>query len=109
LSRLRHDTKPRPGTVSGAAAQLIAPAQLAPRLLVGGPPMGMNEPPRIRSGEVIVRFDEVLTAEQAAPRLKVDGLTFKHGGFASQHMHLARYSGAKGAELSEVQTRELVA
>src|SRR5512138_976008 len=56
----------------GAARHSVPPPLLAklapaakPRLLVGGEIRGANEPPRIRSGEVIVRFTEKLSAAEA--------------------------------------------
>src|SRR5262245_4924219 len=53
----------------------LAPAA-KPRLLVGGAPRGANEPPRIRLGEVIVRFTEKLGVREAAARLLVPGYVF---------------------------------
>ncbi len=86
---------------SGARATLHVPESLEP--------LGVREPARIRKGEIIVRFREVLTAAQAAHSLKVPGLVFTHGGFASPYLHLARYVKRGGAELTEGETRELVA
>jgi serine protease len=111
LAKLRSVTPP--GTAARAASRLAAKVgakSLArPRLLVGGPPSGKNEVERIRPGEVIVRFTEVLSASQAKARLQVRGLVFTHGGFASEYLHLAKYAPTQGGALSESQTRELVA
>jgi len=102
-------TSKTPSMAPGAVGQLLASAP-RPRLHVPDTtePAGVREPARIRAGEVIVRFSEVLTAEQAAQRLKVDGLVFTHGGFASRYLHLARYVKPGGKQLGEGETRELV-
>ncbi|MBK7857674.1 MAG: S8 family peptidase [Archangiaceae bacterium] len=108
----KHALAPHPsGVAARAAARLqLAPAKALPRILVGNTaPYGVNAPERIRPGEVIVRFHEKLTAKQAAARLQVNGYRFTHGGFASEYLHLARYVTARGLELTEGQTRELVA
>lgn len=106
----RGHAAPRYGTAA-AASKLSRAFAPAPRLLVpsSSAPLGVNEPARIRPGEVIVRFTEVIGAAEAARRLQISGRRFVHGGFASEHLHLARYTGLRGEALSEADTRELVA
>lgn len=112
LDQLARTSRPRSAQrAADALGRTPAPvtgAPALPALLVGGQLFGVHEPPRIRAGEVIVRTVEPMTAADALRRLKVDGLTLTHGGFASPFLQLARYTHADGTALGEGETRELV-
>lgn len=109
LSKVRVTADPHGSGAAAAAAKLVVAKPARPRLLVGGTVHGQHMPQVIRPGEVIVRFHEQLSAEEAVRRLRVQGLELTHGGFASEYLHLAKFRAARGRELSEGETRELVA
>lgn len=93
----------------GAPRASMSATAASPTLLTVERLSGVHEAPRIRAGEVIVGTVEPLTAADALRRLKVEGLSLSHGGFASRTLQLARYTHADGRALTEGETRELVA
>ncbi len=60
-------------------------------------------------GAIIVRLDETATAAQALRKLQLPGVRIKHGGFASEYLHLLRVSELSGAPLTLGRTIELAA
>ncbi|MGV3621860.1 MAG: S8 family serine peptidase [Archangium sp.] len=68
---------------------------------------GVSQPSTIRPGEVIVRFNSEFDAKTAVSMLQLEGYTVKHGGFASNFLHLALVTRADGGSLTETQTIEV--
>lgn len=61
-------------------------------------------------GEVIVRFEaELLAPEEAVARARVEGWSARHGGYASPHLHLLRFSAPDGSLPGEPETGRLAA
>ncbi len=97
------------------AAAVRAGVQAATKVLeqrkipVGHGPLGTGPGPDARAGEVLVRFEAKLTAEQALRALRTKDFTFEHGGFGSEWLHLIVARRAGGQRLTLGQTRELAA
>ena len=61
------------------------------------------------AGEVIVRMHEKLTARNVLAQLRMRGFVTKHGGFASEYLHLLKRTRLDGSTLSVGETHELAA
>jgi len=98
----------RPGAV--APAHLLSSLVTArPTLGTSGRLYGAHRPSQIVPSQLIVRFVERVTADQALRALKAPDLTLTHLGFASPFLHLIGVEHSHGAPLNDGETRELVA
>jgi serine protease len=61
------------------------------------------------AGEIIVRFHEKWSADQALALLGSPDFRLKHGGFGSDYLHRVRVTHRDGSAVSLPQTRELAA
>lgn len=68
---------------------------------------GTHQTREVIAGELIVRFDERLSATDALKRVAPAGVTVRHAGFASQFLHLLQFTRVDGRPLSVGETREL--
>ncbi|MEW5740177.1 MAG: S8 family serine peptidase [Myxococcota bacterium] len=68
---------------------------------------GAGQVSAIRPGEVIVRFEEVLSAQDVLKRVRLDEYAAQHSGHASEFLHLVTFTQRDGKPLTEAQTLAL--
>lgn len=97
--------------------RVTAPSARLPELVARSPQpvlrdawlSGRHQPARFLAGELLVRFDEKLTAAGALKHLSsLPGLELRHGGFGSEWLHLIRFAHRGGKALSLEETADLI-